>query len=94
MLSPWTGKCNLGNLSNCTKHVEGIDRFQVIQTAVGAVTVNVVADDSFTAQQSDLFLAALRQRLGEKMDIELRRVTSIAREPSGKHRLVKNTLQE
>lgn len=90
--SPEAGRINLGNLSNCTKDVEGILSFQVQQDEVNSILVRVVGDHRFDQRQSVRFENALRARTGESMLIKIRHVDSIPRERSGKFRIVKNNI--
>lgn len=90
--SPETGRINQGNLSNCTKDVDGIFSFQVLQDVEDEITVRVVGDGRFDANQKDIFLTALRERTGQGMRIRLEQVDEIPREPSGKFRFVKNSI--
>jgi phenylacetate-CoA ligase len=90
--SPENGKVNLGNISNCTKDVDGIVCFQVMQKEANAVHIAVVANEQFTQEQQQHFLDAMALRLGDSVAIHLDLVKEIPREPSGKFRLVKNML--
>lgn len=90
--SPETGRINLGNLSNCTKDVEGILSFQVQQDEVNSILVRIVGDTRFDALQAGRFERALRARTGEAMKIKIERVEDIPRERSGKFRIVKNSI--
>lgn len=90
--SPANGRVNLGNLSNCTKGVDGIVRFQVIQDRIDAVEVLVECGQLFDEVQEERFMSAMRVRLGDAMDIRLQRVDEIPKERSGKFRIVKNNL--
>jgi phenylacetate-CoA ligase len=92
--SPFTGPCNLGNLSNATKGVRGISSFQVIQEESEAVSVLVVADADFDKEERERFLSALHDRLGNEMRVSLRLVDQPVRESSGKVRLIKNRLRD
>lgn len=92
ILSPTHGKVNLGNISNSTKNIEGIVKFQVLQSSLEEVKVLIVSNESFTQSQSQKFKAALQERFGPKILIELELVADIPKEKSGKFRLVKNTL--
>lgn len=92
--SPDNGRVNLGNISNCTKGVEGIINFQVIQGVPDEVLVNIVPGPRFDGREKEKFEEALRARLGNNMKIKLRCVESIAREKSGKFRIVKNNLSD
>ena len=91
--SPTRGRINLGNLSNCTKGISGIRRFQVIQDRPGAILVNVAATKAFDAKQEMDFVDSLRARTGEEMEIELRRVLEIPVGSSGKFRIVINNIR-
>ncbi|SHH94597.1 phenylacetate--CoA ligase family protein [Pollutimonas bauzanensis] len=90
--SPENGKVNLGNISNCTKDVDGIVCFQVTQKQPDTVSIAVVANDQFTAAQQRQFLDAMALRLGKSVAVHLALVDEIPREPSGKFRIVKNLL--
>lgn len=93
IFSPDTGKINLGNISNATKGVKGIIKFQVIQEELHKVKVKVVKDPQTYIQSSETtFLKNLCDRLGYSMQIELDYVSEIANETSGKFRIVKNLL--
>lgn len=92
VLSPTHGKVNLGNISNSTKNIEGIVKFQVIQSSLDKVKVLIVSNESFTQAQSQKFKAALEERFGPKLLIEVELVEEITKEKSGKFRLVKNLL--
>ncbi|RTZ42333.1 phenylacetate--CoA ligase family protein [Candidimonas sp. SYP-B2681] len=90
--SPENGKVNLGNISNCTKDVAGIVCFQVTQSEADSVSISVVANDQFTADQQQHFLDAMTLRLGKSVAVHLHLVQEIPREKSGKFRIVKNML--
>lgn len=87
------GKVNLGNISNCTKDIEGIQRFQIIQKEINAITVRVVGTQKFNSHQEVNFLKALKLRVGDSMQIDIKHVTDIPREKSGKYRIVINHTQ-
>jgi phenylacetate-CoA ligase len=91
--SPENGKVNLGNISNCTKDAPGIICFQVVQHEEKAVEVKLVKGREFTRQDGENFLRALEARLGKGMAIHIEHVDEIAKEKSGKFRIVKNVMQ-
>lgn len=93
ILSPTHGKVNLGNISNSTKGVEGIIQFQVIQKEVNKVQVLVVASADFYEKDKSKFIAALTERFGQELAIDLKVVSEIPKEKSGKFRFVKNLLK-
>lgn len=86
------GRITIGNISNCTKGVEGIQCFQVLQEKPDEITVNIVCSNKFDILQEAKFTNALRQRLGSDMKINIIRVPEIPRERSGKFRILKNSL--
>lgn len=92
ILSPTHGKVNLGNISNSTKDVNGIIKFQVIQYAVDKVQVLIVTNDKFNTIEQGKFVAALQERLGFQLDITIENVDDIPTEKSGKFRIVKNNI--
>lgn len=94
LLSPTHGKVNLGNLSNSTKDVDGIIKFQVIQDTLEKVKVLVVANKKFSTKEQSKFRKALAERLGPEVSISLEIVKDIPNEKSGKFRIIKNNLKK
>lgn len=92
ILSPTHGKVNLGNISNSTKDVIGIIKFQVIQQELDRVQINVVVSNSFNEVEKNKFTEALEKRFGPELAIDLEIVDNIEVEKSGKFRIVKNLL--
>lgn len=92
ILSSTNGKVNLGNISNSTKGVNGIIKFQVLQKELNAVQVLLVVSEEFNSIEKNKFKQALSERFGPKMIINLQIVDDIMTEGSGKFRLVKNLL--
>lgn len=90
--SPQLGRINLGNLSNSTKGVAGIIAFQVTQEQPDAIHVRVHATEEFGEASRSQFIAALRVRTGDGMEISLEAGGDLPREKSGKFRIVKNSL--
>lgn len=94
ILSPTKGKVNLGNISNSTKDVKGIIKFQVLQSEMNNVDVLIVANEAFDTSQKKKFTQALRDRFGSEMALNLTIVDDIPTEKSGKFRIVKNSLEK
>lgn len=94
ILSPTNGKVNLGNISNSTKDISGIIKFQVIQENLDHVDVLVVATSVFNKLQQQKFTKALSERFGSAMSIDMKIISDIPNEKSGKFRIVKNLLKE
>ena len=88
------GKINLGNISNTLKSVYGILKFQVIQNKLETITIKIVIDKlEYHKKQQEKFLANWRDRVGNKMKINIIIVTEINNEKSGKYRMVKNNIK-
>lgn len=92
ILSPTHGKVNLGNISNSTKNINGIIKFQVIQHTPETVQVLIVTSQDFNSSEKTKFIAALTERLGDQLEITTKIVEDIPTEKSGKFRIVKNSL--
>lgn len=92
ILSPTHGKVNLGNISNSTKNIKGIIKFQVIQHTPETVQVLIVTNQDFNSLEKTKFIAALTERLGDQLEIITKIVDDILTEKSGKFRIVKNLL--
>lgn len=92
--SPEIGKINLGNVSNTLKDTVGIIQFQAIQDEVSKIVVKLVIDQSeFTEAVEKKFIQNWRERIGDKMELELEYVDEIPVEASGKFRIVKNNIK-
>jgi phenylacetate-CoA ligase len=92
--SPENGKINLGNVSNTLKGTKGIEKFQVIQNEINSIKILVVADNNiYSTKIENVFLSNWRDRVGDKMKIEIQKVDNIPNEKSGKYRIVKNSIK-
>ena len=92
ILSPTHGKVNLGNLSNSTKDTKGIVCFQLIQKKIDHIQVYIVVNKEFNSVQESYFISALRERIGNTIQLDINYVDRIEKEKSGKFRIVKNLL--
>lgn len=92
ILSPTHGKVNLGNISNSTKNINGIIKFQIVQQVPEKVQVLIVTNQDFNSSERTKFIAALTERLGNQIEITTKIVDDIPTEKSGKFRIVKNLL--
>lgn len=89
-----TGKINLGNISNTLKGTKGIQSFQVIQNSIDHLEIKIIAKDSiYNSKVEEVFLKNWRDRVGDKMKLDLNYVENIPVEPSGKYRIVKNNIK-
>lgn len=88
------GKINLGNISNTLKDIKGVIRFQVVQDSLDELIVFLVVEKSiFDEKMKHKLTQNWRDRVGDKMKIELKTVEDIPVEQSGKYRMVKNNIK-
>lgn len=88
------GKINLGNISNTLKNTSGIIQFQVIQNCREKIQIKLIIDsEMYNSAIEKIFLKNWRDRVGNKIHIELEYVTEIPNEISGKYRMVKNNIK-
>ncbi|RYU44041.1 phenylacetate--CoA ligase family protein [Aliivibrio finisterrensis] len=87
-------KVNLGNISNSTKKVSGILQFQIIQRDIGKIFILVVKNDKFSIKSEQEFRRELLSRFGQNTEIDFKYVEIIAKEASGKFRIIKNFVVE
>lgn len=92
--SPENGKINLGNVSNTLKDTKGILKFQAIQDTLNKIDLLVIVDKKvYSPDIEKKFIKNWRERIGEKMKLEVRYVDDIPNEASGKFRIVKNNVK-
>ena len=66
----------------------------MIQKNLYHVEILVVASSKFNLNQKNKFIAALNQRFGPEISLNLQIVDDIPNEKSGKFRIVKNLLEK
>lgn len=87
------GKINPVNVANALKYARGVKAFQAIQESVGLIKLLLVVDkDTYGSNDEYLILKEFKDRLGESMKFEVEYVDGIAREQSGKFRIIKNNI--
>jgi phenylacetate-CoA ligase len=92
--SPQNGKINLGNVSNTLKDTKGIVKFQAIQDSLDSIILLLESDPLLYNETIEKkFIQNWRDRIGNKMNLELRHVKEIPVEKSGKFRIVKNNIK-
>lgn len=91
---PGKGRIFTVNLIDSIKGVKDLLLFQVIQEHKNELIVKVVVDQISGRFQDDLFVSALRERVGNEIKITLQYVDDIKKESSGKFKLVKNLLEK
>lgn len=88
------GKINLGNVSNTLKDTNGIIKFQAIQNHIDIIDLKIVVDEtSYNSKSERQFISNWKARVGEKTQLRIELVDSIANEKSGKYRIVKNNIK-
>ena len=92
--SPENGKINLGNVSNTLKDTKGILKFQAVQDSLNQIDLLVIVDKNIYSPDIERkFVKNWRERIGEKMKLEITYVDDIPNEASGKFRIVKNNIK-
>ena len=88
------GKINLGNISNALKEVKGVVKFQAIQNRLDLIEVFIVIDKNvYNKNYEKKFNNNWKHRVGEKTKVDFIYVDEIAKEKSGKYRMIKNNIK-
>jgi phenylacetate-CoA ligase len=75
-------------LTHPFKPLHGIKLSQIVQEDVKHLVVKIVQGSEYSHKEAELLVAALKQRLGEEMSIDIQIVESIPRTAAGKFRWV------
>lgn len=78
----------VGRLDHLFKDMVHIQEAQIRQRAPGDCVIAVVARDGYGPRDEQELLEACRERFGDRLRVQVERVASIPRTPSGKLRLV------
>lgn len=70
------------------KEFDWVDGYQLVQERVNSICVNVISSSELSIDQIASLVTALRGRLGEGMQVDVKRVTALARSRSGKTPIV------
>ena len=73
--------------------LKGVAEGQIIQEGLDRFLVNIVANPAYCAEDSEAIKARIMQRVGSDIDVQVRLVDSIPREPNGKFRVVISKLR-
>ncbi|EDM43229.1 putative polysaccharide biosynthesis protein [unidentified eubacterium SCB49] len=93
--TPTKRKVSLGNLTAMVYKTKGIVKFQVVQNQLEKLDISVVIDKAvFTKNDEQVFLQNWQKLLEDKMTINLKYVTDIPTEASGKFALIKNNIKD
>lgn len=80
----------VGRLDHVFKERLDVSEAQILQTHKDAIAVLIVPRASYTATSKKLLVHEIRSRLGNEIEISIREVERIPREPNGKFRAVKS----
>lgn len=78
----------VGRLDHIFKKQRDVGEAQILQTSADAIEVRVVPRPSYSDRSEKDLLREIRSRLGDDIDIHIREVAEIPREPNGKFRAV------
>lgn len=70
--------------------IAGLKNIQVIQENISKITLNMVTTDEFKMDELETLITKLKDRIGTKMEIEVKQVDNLLREKSGKVKLIIN----
>ena len=83
----------VGRLDHIFKEQYEIEEAQIVQKEVEAIEVLVVAGSGFGERDRKTLEREVHARLGEGIRVDIRQVASIPREPNGKFRAVKSSIE-
>jgi phenylacetate-CoA ligase len=70
------------------EYVEGISSFQVVQEELGKLLLRLVTDEKFDDEAGSKLTAAIKEKCGQDMTVEIEKVDEIPLTGTGKHRFV------
>lgn len=76
------------------REAPGVAEFQVVQENAGQVVIRLVSDSSFSDSACNTLIGKARLALGNEVSVEIERVSTIPRLPSGKFRYVVSAVAE
>jgi phenylacetate-CoA ligase len=79
-------------LTHPFKPLHGIARSQIVQNRLDHLLIRIVPAEHFSSDERERLIAALRERVGMEMAIDVETVLDIPPEPSGKFRWVISTV--
>ena len=79
---------SVGRLDHIFKDQGDVSEAQIVQTTADAIEVRIVPRSTYSDRSEQDLLRQIRSRLGNEIDIQIHRMTEIAREPNGKFRAV------
>lgn len=82
----------IGRVDHIFKQQFDVAEAQIVQEQVEAIDLFVVPKESFDESSRKRLLSAVRERLGEEIEVSLHLVESIPREENGKFRAVRSSI--
>lgn len=82
----------VGRLDHIFKEQLDVAEAQILQDSVQSVEVRIVPHPGYDETSQRKLMREIRSRLGEEIEVNIRIVAAIDREPNGKFRAVKSTL--
>jgi len=70
------------------EHIEGVEKFQVIQDKIDRLRINIVRNEKFTDADLRYIISKIKEHAGVEMEIKINFVHSIPSSGSGKRRFV------
>ena len=83
----------IGRLDHIFKEQLDVAEAQIIQETEDAIEVLVIPRSSYDDASERRLMHEIRSRLGNEIDVAIRRVENIPREPNGKFRAVKSSIE-
>jgi phenylacetate-CoA ligase len=75
-------------------NIQGIKEFQILQESINKLTVHIVKNSNEKTNDVNRFISVIQKEVGQKVEIELKYVSSIKRTPSGKLRHVVSNINK
>ena len=82
----------VGRLDHVFKEQYDVDEAQILQDEPGSIEVLIIPRETYTEVSQRRLMKEIRSRLGEEIEIRIRTVNWIPREPNGKFRAVKSSI--
>ena len=84
----------VGRMAHIFKGVDGVRNGQIIQEEVSKVIIKIASDEIYNKISENKILNNLRERLGEKIEIEFQYVNEIPKEKNGKYKFIISRLDK
>ncbi|WP_335341568.1 phenylacetate--CoA ligase family protein [Sedimenticola selenatireducens] len=75
------------------RDIPTIQEFQIVQESLDQITIKLVVSDEYKETDTQKIVEGFQARLGEKVEVSIKKVDKIVAEKSGKFRYVKSNLK-